>query len=55
MPNRPLARPGDETVILEAFKIGTEPGRGKQAVVRGETVMPCRQALARALMTAIRI
>mgnify|MGYP001278635271 FL=1 len=31
-----LARPADETVILEAFKIGTEPSRNsKQAVVRG--------------------
>ena len=31
-----LARPVDETVILEAFKIGTEPSRNsKQAVVRG--------------------
>jgi penicillin-binding protein 1A len=31
-----LARPDDETVILEAFKRGTEPTRnGKQMVVRG--------------------
>jgi penicillin-binding protein 1A len=31
-----LAQPVDETVILEAFKIGTEPSRNsKQAVVRG--------------------
>ena len=31
-----LAKPVDETVILEAFKIGTEPSRNsKQAVVRG--------------------
>ncbi|MGB1463399.1 MAG: penicillin-binding transpeptidase domain-containing protein, partial [Parvibaculales bacterium] len=33
-----LARPGDETVILEAFKLGTEPTRNsKQVVVRGGT------------------
>ena len=32
-----LAKPVDETVILEAFKIGTEPSRNsKQAVVRGD-------------------
>ena len=31
-----LAKPADETVILEAFKLGTEPSRNtKQAVVRG--------------------
>ena len=30
-----LARPDDETVILEAFKLGTEPTRNsKQMVVR---------------------
>ncbi len=39
-----LARPGDETVILEAFKIGTEPGRGKQAVVRGGETNDALQA-----------
>ena len=33
-----LARPDDETVILEAFKLGTQPTRnGKQMVVRGGT------------------
>lgn len=33
-----LARPDDETIILEAFKLGTEPTRdGKQMVVRGGT------------------
>ncbi|MGI9438563.1 MAG: penicillin-binding protein 1A, partial [Parvibaculales bacterium] len=33
-----LARPDDETVILEAFKLGTEPTRNdKQMVVRGGT------------------
>ncbi len=33
-----LARPDDETKILEAFKLGTEPTRdGKQMVVRGGT------------------
>jgi len=33
-----LARPDDETIILEAFKLGTEPTRdGKQMVVRGDT------------------
>ena len=32
------ARPEDKTVILEAFKVGTEPGSGrKQRVVRGGT------------------
>jgi penicillin-binding protein 1A len=31
-----LARPGDETVILEAFKLGTEPSlTSKPAIVRG--------------------
>ena len=33
-----LALPDDETVILEAFKLGTEPTRnGKQMIVRGGT------------------
>ncbi len=33
-----LARPDDETVILEAFKVGTEPSIGsKQAIVRGRS------------------
>jgi hypothetical protein len=33
-----LARPDDDTVILEAFKLGTEPTRNsKQMVVRGST------------------
>ena len=33
-----LASPEDETVILEAFKLGTEPTRnGKQMIVRGST------------------
>ena len=34
--NGKLARPGDETVILEAFKVGTEPSlTSKPAIVRG--------------------
>jgi len=33
-----LARPEDETVILEAFKLGNEPSVGsKQAIVRGQS------------------
>jgi penicillin-binding protein 1A len=33
-----LARPDDETVILEAFKLGNEPSVGsKQAIVRGQS------------------
>jgi penicillin-binding protein 1A len=33
-----LAKPDDETVILEAFKVGSEPARGtQQAVIGGST------------------